>query len=543
MALAMMCSLVGYRVGSRRAFICDQRAANTPDITTAQPARWNEPAADAGADSTAAPAPAAPANGAIVLDAARPLRITWPLDIGPAPAAAGDGPGPVCLRARQGVNELQTPGAGVAVYGFRLQGAAVCKTWFHVRWGADARGSIMCNNSWFAGFDAAPSAVIGNETKEREWFWQSGPNVELSAGVHWVRVELREDGPCMDKIAIAPAPANVTPADLDKIRPASFHTLAGRRFPRDPAHPVQGAEFYALPTASLVIGQGHGNEVTVCASHQAGDGGGFRGMIGVHCPTAPGVMVQGDREVVCDRATPFVRRVLQLKFPETLPRRFHQAVVTIAAHDGTVVFRTEIRFIKGLAWAFLGPFRDTSVGSRKLYRYSGAAGRLEQACDAAPLRLARRVAPAALGLAALPLAGDAPAAAWRVVADGSCYDWTGAIDLQCVYGETKPAFAYAVTWINAETTLHHRSFTFQADDSGWLWVNGHRVVDLPIDLPREANRLWTSAPLSKGVNPVVVKLTQNQAYWGFRFDVIDWHWQGRRGDVVTGVAPNAWPGE
>jgi hypothetical protein len=39
----------------------------------------------------------------------------------------------------------------------------------------------------------------------------------------------------------------------------------------------------------------------------------------------------------------------------------------------------------------------------------------------------------------------------------------------------------------------------------------------------------------------VVKLTQNRMHWGFRFDVIDWHWQGRRGDVVTGVGPEAWP--
>ena len=42
-------------------------------------------------------------------------------------------------------------------------------------------------------------------------------------------------------------------------------------------------------------------------------------------------------------------------------------------------------------------------------------------------------------------------------------------------------------------------------------------------------------------NPVVVKLTQNAGYWGFRFDVVDWHWQGRRGDVITGAEAATWP--
>ena len=145
-----------------------------------------------------------------------------------------------------------------------------------------------------------------------------------------------------------------------------------------------------------------------------------------------------------------------------------------------------------------------------------------------------------LGPSELPLTTPGNAA-WRLVDDGSCYDWNGAVDLLRVYGPTTSAYVYAVTWINAETPLNHRSFTFQADDSGWLWVNGHTGVELPIDLPREAKRLWTSVPLQKGLNPVVVKLTQNQMYWGFRFAVIDWHWQGRRGDIVTGTPPEAWP--
>ena len=68
------------------------------------------------------------------------------------------------------------------------------------------------------------------------------------------------------------------------------------------------------------------------------------------------------------------------------------------------------------------------------------------------------------------------------------------------------------------------------------------VAAVPVRLPKEANRLWTSAPLRRGLNPVVVKIAQGSGYWGFRLSVVDWHWQGRRGDVIYGAEPRAWPG-
>ena len=83
-----------------------------------------------------------------------------------------------------------------------------------------------------------------------------------------------------------------------------------------------------------------------------------------------------------------------------------------------------------------------------------------------------------------------------------------AVDLERVYGKASYAFAYAVTWVNAQRPLGHRSFCFQADDRGWVWANRRFLAILPVDLPREANRLWTSAALKRGPNPVVVKLMQ-----------------------------------
>ena len=74
-------------------------------------------------------------------------------------------------------------------------------------------------------------------------------------------------------------------------------------------------------------------------------------------------------------------------------------------------------------------------------------------------------------------------------------------------------------------------------------MGGRLVASMPLTLPRECNRLWTSTPLHRGPNPVVVKIAQGQRYWGFRFDVVDWHWQGRRGDVIRGADPADWPRE
>ena len=134
-------------------------------------------------------------------------------------------------------------------------------------------------------------------------------------------------------------------------------------------------------------------------------------------------------------------------------------------------------------------------------------------------------------------------ARWKLVEDGSCYDELGAVDMFKVFGRTQNAFAYAVTWIRAETRLHHRSFVFQADDTASLWIGGRPVASMPATLPKEANRLWSSAALRPGLNPVVIRIAQGSRYWGFRFAVVDWHWQGRRGDVIRGADPSEWPSE
>ena len=55
-------------------------------------------------------------------------------------------------------------------------------------------------------------------------------------------------------------------------------------------------------------------------------------------------------------ALAFAREVVEIIFPPETPRREHAVTVRVADETGRVIFRDEIRFLKGYAWAFLGPF-------------------------------------------------------------------------------------------------------------------------------------------------------------------------------------------
>lgn len=552
---------IGYRTGSKESFLKEKRLANEPEHLVIQSAEWFEsleqvspPKGSETSPSTeqaiksAAIAENADAKAAgpeidtfpIILDTTRPVRISWPLDIGPD-TNPDRKDSRLCLRARSGVNEIQEQGEGWALYAFRISQPGKYQAFCRSRWTTDGLSVVACNNSWFVRIDDQASSMIGNENDDStDWQWVDGPAAELEAGVHWLRVELREDGPLMDRIAVTPVGEQPVPEwdEVPTVRPGN---LAGEANPLDPQRAIRTLEFFALPTGSLAVGEGHVNEITIGASWFSGKEGTFAGTVKVACPSAPGLTVKGDPTLNLNSDQLSISRVITLEFPPNSDRRIHEVILEIQEHEGHPVYRTQMKFLKGHTWAFLGPFKDTAQRSKEVYRGTGSLRELVQTCDSSPAKIAQLASSEDLKLNSLPLAAGFEKAEWKIIEDGSCYDWTGAIDLTSVYGKVDSAFAYAVTWIQAETALNHRSFNFQPDDSGWLWVNGHILAELPIDLPREANRLWTSAKLDRGQNPVVVKLAQNQRYWGFRFDVIDWHWQGRRGDVIRGIPASDWP--
>ena len=82
-ALAVLCLLLGYRLGDRHAWIRARRAAAGPEVAASVPAQWAASTAPATATPPPAAAPTQDAQAPLVLAAAMPLRITWPLDAGP----------------------------------------------------------------------------------------------------------------------------------------------------------------------------------------------------------------------------------------------------------------------------------------------------------------------------------------------------------------------------------------------------------------------------------------------------------------------------
>ncbi len=458
------------------------------------------------------------------MDLSQPLRIAWPLDVGPdisrdAPDARR------CLRSRQGSNEFLSPEDAAALYVFRLDEAARVRLWFRTRYVDDGVGKVECNNSCVASLDGGPQRTVGNETAKNDWRWRRWASAELNAGVHWLRVASREDGIMLDRVVIA-ADGKLEPDALDAVPLRTQAGFAGEAPPQTPQRPVLPVEVWALPTASLAIGAGHTNEVTVCASWQGGDP--FEGEIAIESATVKDVTAKGTRALACGPETPFARQTIELVFPPGTPRREHRVTVTVVGKGGRAIFRDDVRFVKGFAWAFLGPF-PSKGGSRGLRPPMVTA-------DQNPRLLALRAGLDRLGLTGR---GDVE---WKVVEDGSCYDWTGSVDLLRVYGrESKNVFAYAVTWVDCSMSIGRRVFSMQADDAAWLWINDAFLVHMPVDLPREANRLWVAGALRRGANPVAIRIQQDTYYWGYRLDVLHWQWHDRRGDRITGLDTAQWP--
>jgi len=524
---AAVVALFGVLVG---AFLWRDRLSRAVRNEVEQPVAvaWAEPAAPA--PEPAAPSPEKPEVETpkdalpFAIDLARPMRITFPLDVGPdvGPDAPDDRR---CLRSRQGANEFLSPEDAAALYPFRLDEAAKVRLWFRTRYVDDGVGKVECNNSCVASIDGGPRQTVGNETTKNAWGWRRWASLGLDAGVHWLRIASREDGIMLDRVVIA-AEDKMEPDVLDGVPVRPQSGFAGEAPPLEPQHPVLPVEVYALPTASLAIGAGHRNEVTVCALWQGGEP--FEGEIAIESATVQDVTAKGTRTVSCGPDAPFVERTIELVFPTDTPRREQRVAVTVSGKGGRAIFREELRFLKGFAWAFLGPF--PSKGAQRGLRPAMVTA------DQNPKLLALRA-----GLDRLGLTGRADVE-WKVVDDGSCYDWTGSVDLLRVYGkESEHAFAYAVTWVDSSMSIGRRVFSMQADDAAWLWMNGNFLVHLPVALPREANRLWVSGALRRGANPVAIRIEQDKYYWGYRLDVLHWQWHDRRGDRITGLDVSQWP--
>lgn len=463
---------------------------------------------------------------AFAIDVTKPVRFSFPLDIG-KDTFSPNGDGRLCLRARQGANEVVTEGKGNALYFFSVPDTAQYWLYFSVRWIWDSEGDILCNNSWFARIDDGNPIVIGNNDSQRVWHWEAIQPVQLKQGAHWLLMELREDGVLMDKVVVSPRQMKLT--ELDSVSNFGFSTFENLRPAHCPQLPVAPVEFSAFLPESLVIGKGHNNEVGLNISLPAKNG--FYGKVAFICQSATGLTVEGATKLAIPKDQNHHIERFKLVFPQNCQMRDHFVNLKVTSDDDEPVYSTDFTFTKPFEWAFLGPLK-LSMGRRDINVDTIGTPRTQY--DDRPLNAAKLVTAEQAGIKSDMFINQI-GRDWAIIRDGSCCDWTGAVDLKLVYGPTNNAYCYATTWISAETHLDHRSFMFSADDGAWLWMNGKKIVELPVSLPKEANRLWTSAKLNRGENPIVIKLVQYARYWGFSLSVVNWHWQGRRGDTITGV--------
>jgi CubicO group peptidase (beta-lactamase class C family) len=96
----------------------------------------------------------------------------------------------------------------------------------------------------------------------------------------------------------------------------------------------------------------------------------------------------------------------------------------------------------------------------------------------------------------------------------------GIVDLDGLFGKPDNVAAYAFCHIQADKAQEVK-FLFGCDDSGKVWVNGEKVHSI------EAGRALTpgedqfTAKIKKGLNTVLVKITDMSSDWGFAMEVFN----------------------
>ena len=59
-----------------------------------------------------------------------------------------------------------------------------------------------CGNSFYLKIDNKPSIVFGNDGTYQRWRWVKGVRVTLTAGIHTIRIQNREDGAKLDQFIL-----------------------------------------------------------------------------------------------------------------------------------------------------------------------------------------------------------------------------------------------------------------------------------------------------------------------------------------------------
>ncbi len=113
-----------------------------------------------------------------------------------------------------GNTEGQPADTGYAEYKVRVTQAGTYTFWGRVHW------YDGCGNSFFLKINDKPAVVFGNNGTYRRWHWVRGIRVTLSAGVHTIRIQNREDGAKIDQFLLDTSPR--VPVGLETATPGAI---------------------------------------------------------------------------------------------------------------------------------------------------------------------------------------------------------------------------------------------------------------------------------------------------------------------------------
>lgn len=116
--------------------------------------------------------------------------------VGTSQSASGGKFVHIPLRRPHGENESGPYDNGNAVFKINVPRAGIYRLWARTHWHDE------CGNSFFVVVDGGQPSWIGEDGTVQKWHWVKGKSYTLSAGVHTIKFQNREDGAKLDQFLL-----------------------------------------------------------------------------------------------------------------------------------------------------------------------------------------------------------------------------------------------------------------------------------------------------------------------------------------------------
>jgi len=132
----------------------------------------------------------------IVIEAEHYSSLTPSMTVGADKVASGGKYVYIPLRRPHGEDESGPTDAGNTVYKFKVPAPGVYRLWVRANW------YDSCGDSFFVVVDNQPQSWVGEDGTYQKWHWVKGKTYQLSAGVHTIKFQNREDGAKLDQFLL-----------------------------------------------------------------------------------------------------------------------------------------------------------------------------------------------------------------------------------------------------------------------------------------------------------------------------------------------------